>query len=193
MAPLAVSALTVAVLTAIAALRLGELAFSLWRLRADRRAGAAQPVPERGFPWIVAVHAGWFAGCALEASLRPAHPPSAWVAGAALLWAVSLLLRAWLMASLGRLWNVRIVARKAQPIVVRGPYAWVRHPNYLAVILEIAAVPLLLGAVWTALLGSVANGIVLAFRIRREEAYLFSVPGYAQAFGHKKRLLPGVF
>jgi methyltransferase len=69
----------------------------------------------------------------------------------------------------------------------------VRHPNYSAVILEMAAVPLLVGAPLTALLGSLANGVVLYFRIRQEEAYLFSVSGYERAFGHKKRLVPWVF
>jgi isoprenylcysteine carboxyl methyltransferase (ICMT) family protein YpbQ len=63
----------------------------------------------------------------------------------------------------------------------------------LAVILEIAGVPLLAGAPWTALVGSLANGWVLGGRIRKEEAYLFSVPGYAAAFSDKKRFVPGVF
>jgi methyltransferase len=97
------------------------------------------------------------------------------------------------MASLGRLWNVRIVERREQPVVTAGPYAWVRHPNYLAVVLEVAAVPVLLGALGTALLGSLANAVVLYFRIRAEEAYLFAQPGYAAAFAGKKRFLPGLF
>ena len=148
---------------------------------------------EGAYPWIVAVHAAWFAGCVLEGwFLSTALPP--WtLALAGLAWAASLSLRVWILVSLGRLWNVRIVARARQPVVVVGPYAWVRHPNYLAVILEIAAVPLLLGAVWTAALGTLANGAVLALRIRREEAYLFTQPGYRAAFGHKKRFVPGVF
>lgn len=186
------------VLSAIAALRAGELAFSAWRLRTDERATGARLVPERGFPWLVAVHVGWYLGCAGEGWLAPAAyaratPVSALVIAAVAVWVASLMLRLWLWASLGRLWSVRLVSRPGQPVVTRGPYAWVRHPNYLAVILEIAAVPLLLGAPWTALAGSIANGLALTARIRREETYLFGVPGYAEAFGMKKRLVPGVF
>ena len=183
----------VLVMGAIGALRLGELIVSAARLRAGRRQGAARPLAEPAYPWIVAVHAAWFGGTAIEAWAAPHALPGWGVVAAGGAWAASLALRGWMMASLGTLWNVRIVARERQPVVTQGPYAWIRHPNYLAVILEIAAVPLLLGAVWTAVLGTLANAAILAVRIRREEAYLFSQPGYRTAFEHKKRLLPGVF
>jgi methyltransferase len=185
--------LTLGVLGAVAALRAAELAFSALALRAGRRAGRARALPEPAFPWLVAVHAGWLLGCLVEGLGFPSRLPPALLALAGALWAASLLLRAWLMASLGRLWNVRIVARPEQPIVTAGPYAWVRHPNYLAVVLEIAAVPLLVGALGTALLGSLANALLLYFRIRAEEAYLFAQPGYSAAFAGKKRFLPGLF
>jgi methyltransferase len=190
------------VLGCIAALRLGELIFSAWRLRIERRAaGADAPtaaVAERVYPWMVLAHAGWYAGCVLEGWLAPAAyahvAGGSWVVwSAAAAWGASLGLRVWLWASLGRWWSVRIVARAHQPIVTHGPYAWVRHPNYVAVILEIAAVPLLLGAPWTALVGSTANGVVLAFRIRREETYLFAQPGYRAVFAGKRRFIPGLF
>jgi methyltransferase len=184
---------TLGVLALIGAARLGELVLSAARLRADRRAGSAAALPERAFPWIVAVHTGWFAGAALEGWFAPTVLPGWALAAAWTAWGVSLALRAWLLASLGRLWSVRLVQRTAQPIVTRGPYAWVRHPNYLAVVLEIAAVPLIVGAAWTALLGSVANAAVVAVRIRREEGYLFAQPGYREAFEDKKRMIPGVF
>jgi len=185
--------LRLAVLGAIAALRVAELVFSARSLRAERQAGRARTLPEPAFPWLVVVHAGWLLGCLIEGLGFPTRLPSAVLAVAGALWIASLLLRAWLMASLGRLWNVRLVARREQPIVTSGPYAWVRHPNYLAVVLEIAAVPMLVGAVGTALLGSLANALALFFRIRGEEAYMFAQPGYAAAFAGKKRFIPGVF
>jgi methyltransferase len=193
------------VLGFIAVLRAAEVMFSAWRIYAEKHAANAasanadkvsvQPVAEWVFPWMVAVHAGWYVATALESLLAPVAYGSYQAAilwGAGLVWAGSLALRVWLWLSLGRLWNVRIVVRKQQPIVTAGPYRWIRHPNYVAVILEIAAVPLLLGAPWVALLGSVANALVLIPRIRREEAYLFGVPGYASAFQGKKRFLPGI-
>jgi methyltransferase len=182
-----------AILGAIGALRLGELIFSHWRLRQDRQAGHAASIAEPLFPWMVAVHSAWYVGTALESWLASVELPVWSLTLCAGLWIGSLALRGWLWANLGRLWSVRLVTRDQQRIVTTGPYTWVRHPNYLAVILEIATVPILLGAVWTAVLGTVANGAVVGLRIRREEQYLFSRPGYAEAFGHKKRLLPGIF
>ena len=85
------------------------------------------------------------------------------------------------------------MGRERQPVVTGGPYRYIRHPNYVVVFVEIAAVPLLLGAYGTALLGSLANAWVLAGRIRREEAYLLSVPAYRAAFADKARFVPGLF
>jgi methyltransferase len=180
-------------LALLALLRLWEVYVSARRLRAAIGTGGASPLPDPVYPWMVLVHVGWFCGCAAESLLRARHP-APWVTAAALgVLGGALGLRAWTLATLGALWNVRLVRRPRQPIVTAGPYRLLRHPNYLAVILEIAAVPAALGAWWTALGASLLNGAVLWARIRREEAYLFSVPGYAAAFRDKKRILPGVF
>ena len=104
-----------------------------------------------------------------------------------------LVLRVWMLTSMGTLWNVRVINRPRQPVVTSGPYRLVRHPNYLAVIVEIMVVPLLVGAYWTALPATIANGFLLWERIRREEAHLFRLPEYRDAFGGKKRFIPGVF
>ncbi|MBI4083937.1 MAG: hypothetical protein HY423_15140 [Candidatus Lambdaproteobacteria bacterium] len=173
--------------------RLWELWLSRRRLRAARKAGAARLIAERAYPVLVAVHAAWFAGCLGETLWRqpPWRPELGWPAAAA--WALALALRLWMMAALGPLWNVRLIERREQPIVTSGPYRYVRHPNYLAVVVELAAVPLLVGAYATAIAGSLANALVLWPRIRREEAYLASVPAWRAAFARKKRFLPGLF
>jgi len=177
----------------VALLRLAELAVSRRRLSQDAARGIAAPIREPGYAAMVLVHAGWLAGCVAEPWLTgPVFRPAVAVP-ALLAWAGALGLKLWLMLALGRLWNVRLVSRAQQPVVTAGPYRWVRHPNYLAVIVELAAVPLALGAWWTALLAGAANAAVLWRRVAREEAYLFSVPGYAQAFARKKRLIPGLF
>lgn len=182
--------LAVPLLAAVIALRLAELYVSRRRVQSDARASI---IPEPGYAAMVAVHAGWIAGCALEPLLTHARRPFWLVAAALVVWALALALRAWLWTALGSLWNVRLVQRQEQPIVATGPYRYLRHPNYLAVILEIGALPLALGAYGTAFVFSVANALVLWRRIVREEAYLLSVPGYQDAFGTKKRLIPGVF
>jgi methyltransferase len=182
----------VAVLVAVMAQRIWELGLSRKRLREAEDQGASR-IAEPMLVAMVAVHAAWLAGCWLEVIwLDPDFVP--WIVIPMLgVWAGAILLRIWLMAALGGLWNVRLISRADQAVVADGPYRYIRHPNYLAVVLEVAAVPLLLGAYWTALIGSVANGLVLWRRIANEEAYLFTVEAYREAFAGKKRLIPGVF
>jgi methyltransferase len=173
--------------------RLWELWLSWRRLRAACETGQARPIAERTFFAMAAVHGAWLTGCLGEALWRqaPWRPELGWPAAAA--WALALALRLWMMSALGSLWNVRLIERREQPIVTGGPYRYVRHPNYLAVIVEVAAVPLLVGAYATAIVGSLANALVLWPRIRREEAYLSGVPAWRAAFARKKRFLPGLF
>ncbi|MCZ6552881.1 MAG: isoprenylcysteine carboxylmethyltransferase family protein [SAR324 cluster bacterium] len=181
------------ILIALMIQRLWELYVSRKRLAEDVEHQSARLLAEPKFPAMVAVHVGWFAGCWLE--VLSARPPFVdWLVIPMLaVWGGSVALRLWMMLALGRLWNVRLIERDEQPVVVSGPYRFIRHPNYRAVIAEITAVPLLLGAYWTALAATLANAAVLWFRIRDEEAYLFSVDEYAEAFTDKKRLIPRLF
>ncbi len=131
-------------------------------------AGGAYEVGRGHYPAIVFLHVAWLV--ALWAFLilgRTQFQP--WAAIAYLLVQV---LRVWSMASLGRFWTTRIIVVPDAPIVRRGPYRFVRHPNYLVVLLEIALLPLALGS-WPLALGfSIVNAILLAWRIRAEEAAL---------------------
>jgi methyltransferase len=182
-----------ALVAVVAAQRLGELALARHWLRRTAAETGAAPEREPVYAWMVALHAGWLVGCAAEPLLapRPVAPALAWpMVG---LWAAALVLRGWTLLTLRRYWHVRVVRRAVQPVVTTGPYRWIRHPNYLAVVLELAALPLLLGAYATALLAGLANAGVLAARIRREERYLMAFPAYRAAFAHKARFVPGLF
>lgn len=185
--------LIVALTLTVACLRLGELALSRHWLIRSRHDSRAEVPREPVYPVMVALHALWLAGSLAEPLLleRPITPWLSWPMG--LMWVSAIGLKLWMFAAMGRFWNVRIVHRAVQPVVTSGPYQFVRHPNYCAVIVEIAAFPLIMGAWWTALAASAVNGIVLIFRIRREEAYLFGIPAYREAFSAKKRFIPGVF
>jgi len=185
--------LLLVVVAVVALQRMGELLLARYWLRRTAAETGAGLEREPGFAGMVALHVAWLVGCATEPLLwpHPLLPALAW--SMAVLWAVATALRMWTLTTLGRYWHVRIVRRTRQPVVTAGPYRWIRHPNYLVVILEIAAVPLLLGAYGTALLASLVNAAVLTVRIRREEAYLLSLPAYRAAFAHKARLLPGLF
>ncbi len=97
-------------------------------------------------------------------------------------------LRWWAVRTLGWRWNTRIIAIPGATPVTGGPYRFLRHPNYLAVVLEMACVPLIHGAWLTALTFSALNGALLAVRIPAEEQALGRP--YAAAFEGRSRLLP---
>jgi methyltransferase len=138
---------------------------------------------------VVALHAAFLASCALEGTLRPGTLPAicSWLALAGVVAAQAL--RRWAMATLGPRWTTRVVVVPGLPPVTGGPYRLLRHPNYVAVVLELALLPCIRGAWWTALGFSLANAALLAIRIRAEEAGLGAE--WKQAFAHTPRFLPG--
>lgn len=176
-------------LVALFALARGvEVLVSARRARARQAALVSEP---RLFPVMVLLHAALLAAPPLEvvALARPFRWDLA--AGALVVLGLATALRVWTLRTLGRAWNVRIVLPEA--IVTDGPYAWIRHPNYLVVVLEVAALPLVHGAWLSALALSALNAAVLAARIRTEEAALATLPAWRAAMADRKRLLPGVF
>jgi methyltransferase len=136
------------------------------------------------------LHTAWLASAVAEVWLL-APPFRPWLAIAALaLFALGQTFRVLAMRALGHRWTVRVITLPAAPPVAGGIYRWLRHPNYLGVILEIAALPLVHGAVYTALLFSVANLSLLARRIQAEETALASDNDYFDHLGTRPRLLP---
>jgi methyltransferase len=95
--------------------------------------------------------------------------------------------------TLGRRWNVRAAVPEEMPVATDGPYAYVRHPNYTVVGVELAALPLAFGLPKLALLATVANAALLSARIPEEEAALRRLPGWEEHFAAKKRFIPGVW
>ncbi len=168
----------------IAAERVAELVLSARHVRAARRRGAVE-VGRRHYPALVAFHAAFLATCAAEAWMRPAPPPLALLAGAGAVAAQGL--RWWAIATLGERWTTRVLVFPGEPPVTAGPYRFLRHPNYLAVILEVAFVPLAWGAWRTALAFSLGNAVLLALRIPAEERALGEE--WARAFAGRPRLV----
>jgi methyltransferase len=122
------------------------------------------------YPVMVALHTGLLAGAVLEARRRKRWIwPAFWVVLAAQA------LRWWCITTLGKQWNTRVVVVPGAPRVVGGPYRLVPHPNYVAVILEGVALPLVGGAWITAGVFSVANALLLRTRIRVENEALQSL------------------
>jgi methyltransferase len=176
-------------LSAVGACRLFELRISRRNQRALAARGAA-PLPEPLFGAMVALHTGVLVAAALEVLLldRPALPAVA--LPALLLVALANLLRLWVIATLGAHWNVRVVRSMPFGVVTGGPYRYIRHPNYVAVFVELLALPLVHGAYLTAVIGAGLHVLILRRRIALEESVLMTDPDYRQAFADKPRFLP---
>jgi methyltransferase len=136
---------------------------------------------------MVLLHTAFFAACAAEALARRAPPP-AWALLALAGVLVAQALRWWAIATLGERWVTRVIVLPGASPVTGGPYRWVKHPNYLAVALELACVPLAYGGWRTAVLFSLANAALLTVRIRAEERALGD--GWATAFRGRSRFVP---
>ena len=157
----------------IAVQRLLELRLSRGHELALRAKGAY----ERGaghYPLIVALHAAWLLATLVEGWLRGAELSPSWPLWVALFLGGQVL-RYWAILSLGERWTTRVMILPGAPLVASGPYKFVPHPNYLAVVLEIFAAPLMFGAWITAGVFSLLNAGVLLVRIRAEKRALRGV------------------
>ena len=125
------------------------------------------------YPPMVVLHTALLVACVTEAHLadRPFLPALGWTA--LVLAAASQALRWWCIATLGPQWNTRVIVVPGAPLVGRGPYRWLSHPNYVAVAVEGLALPLIHTAWVTALAFTVLNAVLLlGFRIPTEERAL---------------------
>ncbi|MFE4454016.1 isoprenylcysteine carboxyl methyltransferase family protein [Streptomyces sp. NPDC056796] len=156
---------------AVAAERVAELVVALRNARWSLAHGGTEA--GRGhYPAMVALHTALLAGCLAEAWLagRPFPGPAGWALVAVV--AAAQGLRWWCVRTLGRRWNTRVIVVPGLPLVTGGPYRWLRHPNYVAVAAEGAALPLVHGAWVTALLFTVLNAALMAVRVRCENGAL---------------------
>jgi methyltransferase len=126
----------------------------------------------RHYPVMVLIHTSLLVGCLVEVNLlhRPFLPWLGWPMLAIVL--LSQGLRWWCVASLGKRWNTLVIVVPGLPLVTRGPYKWLRHPNYVAVVAEGIALPLVHSAWLTAIGFTLANAFVLRERLRVENMAL---------------------
>lgn len=151
--------------------RIAELVVSQRNLAWSRQRGGVESGAGH-YPAMVLLHTGLLAGCLLEAWLgdRPFLPALGWPMLAVVL--LSQGLRWWCIATLGHQWNTRVVIVPGAGRVTGGPYRLLPHPNYVAVVAEGAALPLVHTGWLTALAFTVLNGWLLTVRIRTENRAL---------------------
>jgi methyltransferase len=159
----------------LAAQRLLELVLA----ERNRRWAIEQGGKEDGrghYPLIVGLHVFFYLSLVLEYAYLSRGWNFLWP-----LWLGIFLLaqalRVWAILSLGRRWNTRIIVIPGLKPVVRGPYRYIRHPNYVAIVLELLVIPMMCGAYWTAALFSALNTLVLRIRVREEERALERAAG----------------
>lgn len=137
-----------------------------------------------------ALHTAFLVAAPLEVFFLDRPLRLALAAPAFLLLTASMALRYWIIHVLGARWNTRVIVVPGWTPSTEGPYRWIRHPNYLAVVAEFLALPLVHGAWLTALVGSLLNAAVLRARLRAEEAALDAWPGYREALAGRGRFVP---
>jgi methyltransferase len=160
-----------------------------------RRLREQKLIPARadGFPWMLVAHIAFFALTPLEVVLLDRRFLPALGIPMIVLFLLAAILRWWATSLLKEQWNSRVIVPENIQPVASGPYRVVRHPNYLAVNLELIAA----GLIYTAYLSTAVVGALNLYatikRIRAEEEALFQVPAYRTALGNKARLIPGIF
>ena len=175
-------------IAAVAAERVFELVLAKRNAEAMKSRGGIE-TGVRHYRVMVLLHAAWFVACPLEVILlgRPFVATLGWPMLGLL--ASTMALRYWAIRSLGDRWTTRIVTVPEEPAVTRGPYTFMRHPNYLAVVIEIFALPLVHSAWLTAGVFSLLNAWLLTVRIRSEERALAECSDYGEAFRGVPRML----
>jgi methyltransferase len=162
----------VALVALVAVERILELVVSKRNEQWSRARGAVEAGAAH-YPFMVALHTGLLVACVLEAWSRPFVPWLGWTMLAVVV--ASQALRWWCIATLGRQWNTRIFVVPGAGRVTGGPYRLFSHPNYVAVVLEGAALPLVHTAWITAVVFTVLNAVLLRVRITAENRALVAL------------------
>jgi methyltransferase len=161
---------SLAALAAVLVAMLVELRISSGNERKLRARGAVEP-PDPAYRSMRWVYPGTFFVMAVE-SLATSRLDMRFLAGGVVVLSLAKVLKLWAIRSLGDRWTYRVFVVPGAPLVTRGPYRWIRHPNYVAVIGELAGFAILVAARWTGPVSLLVFGTLLRQRIRSEEQAL---------------------
>jgi methyltransferase len=154
------------IIALVAVQRLAEVAYAEKNTRALLARGAVE-VGRAHYPLIVLLHAAWLVAI-LYFLPSPVTIDWIWLAAFIVLQG----LRVWVLATLGPYWTTRIITLPGAPLVRKGPFRFIRHPNYTVVACEIAVLPLVFHEIAVAIVFSLLNAMILYWRIRQEDAAL---------------------
>ncbi len=149
-------------------LRIGELVLSSSNERWLLRHGAVEYGKEH-YPFVVALHALFFVSLIIEYSLAQTVYFNIYLF---ILFLILIVFKAWIILSLGKFWNTKIYRISNYPLIKKGPYKYLKHPNYIVVIVEIAIIPLVFQLYYSTIIFTLLNGVMLAFRIKEENRAL---------------------
>lgn len=169
-APVGLWGLALGIVLLVACQRLAELVLARRNAAALRARGWTE-VGAAHYPALVALHAAWLGACAWAAATTGVV--HWWLLGLFLLLQLA---RIWTIATLGPYWTTRILTHPDAPLIRRGPYRLMRHPNYAVVAAEIVVLPLAFGAWRLAAVFGLANAALLAVRLRAERRALAGRP-----------------
>ena len=142
--------------------------------RAQRALGGIEP-PDDVYRWMQVAYPGAFAAMLAEAAIRGGPPPSLAIAGVAV-FTLAKIVKWWAILTLGRFWTFRVIVVHGAPLVSRGPYRFLRHPNYVGVIGELVGVGLLTGAVISGPIATAVFALLIRRRVTVEERALGDGP-----------------
>ncbi len=183
------SILFICLVTAAAVLALAERLYARRNEKRLLREGGREVAPVV-FRVMVPVYSAIFPLSVIEQIVLRREAPAAWMAAMIALFLAAKSLKLWAVLQLRRDWTMKVVVPADLRVVTSGPYRFIRHPNYVAVLIEVIALPLAGGAWSTALIGGLAFLALLRIRVRSEEEALFEHPAYAGAMANKGRFLP---
>jgi methyltransferase len=164
--------LTLWILLAVALQRLGELFYSNRNTKQLLAEGGAE-VGQSHYPVMIAIHTGWLVTMAVLVILADSVPADDHIIWPLLgLYGLVQVGRFWVLYSLGRYWSTKVIDIPMAPLVRKGPYRWIKHPNYVIVVLEVALLPMAFQLWGTAFIFSILNAGILAWRIQVENQAL---------------------
>ena len=138
-------------------------------------------------PFMIAIYALMFVGSALEFHFTRKLISPSWASGFLLVFLAGKALKLWAVSSLKNFWTMRVLIVPETKVITSGPYRWIRHPNYVAVILELAATPLIGKCFITFAMVMILFSVILAVRIRVEENALKKYTNYSSEMSSRRR------